>query len=161
MYFDNNCGIMHLTAAQKDRLIHRDEPGYASDRRTNDYLVRQALKEFLDLEDVNLILKTLPKEQIEKVLTDDAVFGLLALAKDLVALLGPGEDSYYVVPSSEDGNPPVKMSKNDSHRADRLSNWIHGFEQLRNEFFVRGGNYENFENMRASKLKVPYKKIEK
>ena len=44
---------MRLTPIQKERLLNRDKPEYASVKRTNDYLVREALKDFLDLEDIN------------------------------------------------------------------------------------------------------------
>ena len=165
---------MRLTPIQKERLLNRDKPEYANLKRTNDYLVRAALKDFLNLEDVNLILEKLPKEQIEKVLTDEHIDGLLTLAEKLYDSLGPGDGPYYEVPfalqslkSFERGKKDVaKISSADKRRANRLAVHLnriggkdrHGGEIGRREHYYN--TYLNMEGMVNRGLKVPYKKKE-
>jgi hypothetical protein len=165
---------MHLTTIQRERLLNRDKPEFANVKRTNDYLVREALKDFLDLEDVNMILENLPKEQIEKVLTDEHIDGLLTLALKLYDFLGPGEGPYYEVPfelqsikSLERGKKDVaKISGVDKKRASRLTVHLnriggkdrHGGEIGRRENYYK--TYMNLESMANRGMKVPYKKKE-
>jgi len=154
---------MRLTPIQKERLLNRDKPEFANVKRTNDYLVREALKDFLNLEDVNIILKTLPKEQIEKILTDDQIDRLLTLAEKLYEFLGPGDEPYYEVPLTFQPiytkKPDVaKISEADQRRAYRLQ--IHGdrlkLEKENREMFYN--TFANLENMASKGMKVPYKK---
>jgi len=154
---------MRLTPIQKERLLNRDKPEFASVRRSNDYLVREALKDFLNLEDVNLILKTLPKEQIEGVITDEQIDKLLTLAETLYEFLGPGDEPYYEVPmvfqQIYKKKPDVaKISEADRRRAYRLQ--IHGdrlkSEKENREMFYN--TYMNLEKMANQGMKVPYKK---
>lgn len=165
---------MHLTPVQKDRLLNRDKPEFANVKRTNDYLVREALKEFLNLEDINVILDTLPKEQIERVLTDDHIDQLLTLAERLYDFLGPGDGPYYEVPfelqslkSLERGKKDAaKVSEADKKRANRLTAHLsrlggkdrHGGEIGRRENYYK--TYMNLESMAKKGMKVPYKKME-
>lgn len=154
---------MHLTPIQKERLLNRDKPEFANGKRTNDYLVREALKEFLDLEDVNLIVEKLPKEQLGKILTDESVFGLLSLSKKLISLLGPGEGTYYIVP--KDGSKLknfdnfVKISRKDKSRGMRLSNFANSLQQLSEEFKMRSLSYYNIKKLEKAQLRNPFKKI--
>ena len=157
---------MRLTPIQKERLLNRDKPEYASVKRTNDYLVREALKDFLDLEDVNLILKNLPKEQIENVISDEHIDKLLELAERLYGFLGPGYSSYYEVPY--EGQPidtlvtkkkvAAKISARDARRAGRLNTHISRLklEKEKRKYFAK--IYENLEGMTTKGLKVAYKK---
>ncbi len=173
---------MRLTPIQKERLINRDKPEFASVKRTNDYLVREALKDFLSLEDVNLILKKLPKEQIEKVITDEQIDQLLTLVERLYDFLGPGDESYYEVPfefqpltAKNNFQPPkkkavAKVSAADKRRANHLQVHINrlgvkdkesgewkGEIGRRNYYY---NTYMNLERMANRGMKVPYKKRE-
>lgn len=159
---------MHLTPIQKERLLNRGKPEFASVKRTNDYLVREALKDFLNLEDVNLILKKLPKEQIEKVLTEEHIDQLLTLAEKLYDFLGPGDGPYYEVPYelqplNAKKKAVAKVSGADKRRANRLQ--VHGNrlvgphgEKTKRENFYN--TYMNLESMANRGLKIQYKKKE-
>jgi hypothetical protein len=157
---------MHLTPIQKERLLNRDDPEYANVKRTNDYLIRETLKEFLDTGDVNLILEKLPKEQIERVLTDDAVFGLLRLAETLISRLGPGEGDHYIVPKEAQlqnakKQDVIKVSSQEKHRIDRIEMHINKLLSLKSDFLMRWGTYDNLQKMETAGMKIPYKKVEK
>jgi len=154
---------MRLTPIQKERLLNRDKPEFANVKRTNDYLVREALKDFLDLEDVNIILKTLPKEQIERILTDDQIDQMLTLAEKLYDFLGPGDEPYYEVPlelqSVYTKKPEAaKVSEADNRRACRLQIHInrHTLEIKKRKMFYN--TFMNLEKMASQGMKVPYKK---
>ena len=171
---------MRLTPVQKERLLNRDKPEFANTKRTNDYLVREALKDFLNLEDVNLILANLPKEQIEKVLTDDHIDQMLTLAEKLYDFLGPGDGPYYEV--TYELQPMVRTAENefvaskkvsvakvsatDKKRANRLTvhlNRLGGKDRLGGEIGKRSYFYNTFlnlENMAKKRMKVPYKRKE-
>ena len=147
---------MRLTPIQKERLINREKEELASLKRTNDYLVREALKDFLNLEDVNLILKNLPKEQIEKVLTDEHIEGLLTLAEKLYNSLGPGDGPYYEVPfeAQRPGakkKEVAKISAIDRRRAARSQVHINrlNLEKKRRENYYE--TYMNLESMADKK----------
>lgn len=173
---------MHLTPIQKERLLNRDKPEFAKVKRTNDYLVREALKDFLDLEDVKLILANLPKEQIEKVVTDDQIDQLLTLAENLYNFLGPGAGPYYEVPyelqplTAKNNFQPAKkkavakVSEADKRRANRLQIHINrlGVKDIesgewkgeigrRNYYY---NTYMNLESMASKGMKMAYKKKE-
>jgi uncharacterized membrane protein len=168
---------MHLTPIQRERLLNRDKPEFANVKRTNDYLVREALKEFLDLEDVKLILANLPKEQIEKVVTDDQIDQLLTLAEELYNFLGPGDGPYYEVPyefqplTAKNNFQPAKkkdvakVSEADKRRANRLQIHINrlglkdteGERGRRNYYY---NTYMNLESMASKGMKMAYRKKE-
>lgn len=156
---------MHLTPIQKERLLNRDRPEYASLKRTNDYLVREALKDSLNLEDVALILEKLPKEQIEKVLTDGHIDGLLTLAERLYNFLGPGDGPYYEVPFEGQRigakkKEVAKVSGADRKRAVRSQVHINrlNLEKKRRENYYE--TYMNLESMANRGMKIQYKKKE-
>ena len=171
---------MRLTPIQKERLLNRDKPEFANIKRTNDYLVREALKDFLNLEDVNLILANLPKEQIERVVTDDHIDQLLTLAERLYDFLGPGAGPYYEVPyelhplirTTENDfvaakkETLAKVSRMDRKRANRLTVHLnrlggkdrHGGERGKRLYFYN--IFMHLESMTEKRMKVPYKKKE-
>jgi hypothetical protein len=157
---------MRLTPIQKERLLNRDNPEFANVKRSNDYLVREAFKDFLNLEDVNLILKTLPKNQIEKVLTWDQIDNLLELAERLCDFLGPGDEPHYEVPLELQPLFPilktkpdvVKVSETDQYRANRLKRHINKLNEEKETREMFYNTFLNLEKMASQGLKVPYKK---
>lgn len=154
---------MLLTPKQKERLIGRDKDEFASVKRSNDFLVREALKNFLDLKDVGLILKHLPKEQIEKVVTDKHIDGLLLLTESLYSFLGPGKSVYYEVPVEEprtDGKKPevVKVSAMDKQRAIDIQKHIDSLNEIKEHREMRNTLFESFELLKKEHYKTGFKR---
>jgi hypothetical protein len=84
---------MQLTEDQRNKLLKREELS-PTERRDNEFAVRNKLKEFLEfVPDVNLILSNLPKDQLKKnakltnVLNDQTTYGLFDLVFQLLNLL--------------------------------------------------------------------------
>jgi hypothetical protein len=154
---------MLLTPKQKERLIGRDKDEFASLKRSNDFLVREALKNFLDLKDVVLILKHLPKDQIEKVVTDRHIDGLLLLAEALYSYIGPGNSVYYEVPVEEtriDGKKPeiVKVSAIDKQRAIDIQKHIDSLNEIKEHREMRTKIFESFELLKENRMKSGFKR---
>ena len=84
---------MRLTEDQRNKLLKREELS-PTERRDNEFAVRNKLKEFLKfVPDANLILSNLPKDQLKKntkltnVLNDQTTYGLFDLVFQLLNLL--------------------------------------------------------------------------
>ena len=85
-----------VTDKQRKRLLERpsDESSekVMKDRRLNDFYARKALSRWLDsIEDINLILDTLPPEQLDRneILKADMVLGLFKITEKLVERFNP------------------------------------------------------------------------
>lgn len=85
-----------VTDKQRKRLQERpsdDSPEKVlKDRRLNDFYARKALSRWLDsIEDINLILSTLPPEQLDRneILKADMVLGLFKIVEKLSEMLDP------------------------------------------------------------------------
>lgn len=154
---------MHLTDKQRERLINREKPEYASVKRSNDFLIREALKEFLNIKDIILIFQCLPKDQIEKVVTDKHIDGLLLLAESLYSYLGPGKSIYYEVPVEEtraDCKKPeiVKVSEMDKQRAIDIQKHIDSLNEIKKHREMRNTLFESFELLKENKMKSGFKR---
>ena len=84
---------MQLTKDQRNKLLKREELS-PTERRDNEFAVRNKLKEFLEfVPDANLIFGNLPKDQLKKntkltnVLHDKTTYGLFDLVFQLLNLL--------------------------------------------------------------------------
>ncbi len=154
---------MFLTEKQRERLIGRNKEEFASVKRTNDYLIREALANYLDTSDAMLILEHLPKEQIEKVVTDKHINDLLMLALKLLTVQGPGDGAYYEMPiKSEEGGKPdvIKASAADKQRVANLDAFIVGLKVVRDTRKMRSEAFDNFEFMEKNKIKTGIKRKE-
>jgi hypothetical protein len=155
---------MRLTPTQKERLLNRDKPEFASTKRSNDYVVRDALKDFLNLEDVKLILGNLPKRQIETVVTDKHIDQLLTLAEMLYMFIGPGDGPYYEVPTEEPSGDKkaafVRVSEADKQRAINLQVHINNLEEIKKHREMRYTMFDSFETLKNNKLKVGFKRMD-
>jgi len=77
-----------LTDIEKERLDERDSLAMKI-KTGNDFVVRKKLKTWLaDIDDVNFILTKLPDKQLNKLISNKTIFGLMRLVENLLYTIG-------------------------------------------------------------------------
>jgi hypothetical protein len=101
---------MTLTDLQKNYLLKRNEAD-SSTRSRNDFKLVQKLKSILDdIKDAYWILKIMPRQSVQKVISDDQIFFLLEVSTMLMSRM-----DYKKIRSIDDENLVV-FRKDDEER---------------------------------------------
>jgi hypothetical protein len=128
---------MTLTELQKNYLLNRSESD-SSTRSRYDFKLVQKLKNVLaDIRDAYWILKLMPKQSVQKAITDDQIFSLLEVSTMLMNRLDYKKirsiDDENLTVFREDGEGHLKLTipyENDLQRAKKLYEHLYELERF-------------------------------
>lgn len=131
-----------LSDLERERLANRTEEKYATVRATNDARVMKKLSAWLkEIEDVKLIVRNLPKEDIQKAAGDIAVIDLMFSAiqimiakgyRPIVGQIGHPDDWRVVIKEAPMNEDHIRVSPTDEDifRSANLTWHMMGLESM-------------------------------